>query len=91
LGPTARWYPLHNSNRLSLDGAVTGMSFFGYGNFVAAHADVGVGVTKKLALRGGYELGSRLSIHGSSSEIAIRRTQKGPTAGIEYSWGTRVK
>ena len=91
LGPSARWYPLHNSNRLSLDGSVTGMSFFGYGNFVAAHGNLGVGLTKNLALRGGYELGSRLSIHGSSSEIAIRRTQKGPTAGLEYSWGTRVK
>lgn len=91
LGPTVRWYPLHNSNRLSLDGAVTGMSFFGYGNFVAARANVGWGLTNHLALRGGYELGSRLSIHGSSSEIAIRRTQKGPTAGIEYSWGKRVQ
>ena len=91
LGPTGRWYPLHNSNRLSLEGAVAGMSFFGYGNFVTARAKVGVNVTNQLALRAGYELGSRLNIHGSSSEIAIRRTQKGPTVGIEYSWGKRVK
>jgi hypothetical protein len=91
LGPTFHWYPLRNSNRLSLDGAVTGMYFFGYGNFVAARASVGWGLTDHLALRGGYQLGSRLSIHGSSSEIAIRRTQKGPTVGIEYSWGKRVK
>jgi hypothetical protein len=28
-----------------------------------------------------------LSIHGTSDEIAIQLSQKGPTAGIEYSWG----
>jgi hypothetical protein len=86
-GPTARWYPLHKSNRLSLEGAFTGMSFFGYGNFIRTRANVGVGLTDHLALRAGYSLGSRLSVHGTSDQIAIQLTQKGPTAGIEYSWG----
>jgi hypothetical protein len=86
-GPTGRWYPLHNSNRLSLDGSFTGMSFFGYGNFIRTRANVGVGLTDHLALRAGYALGSRLSVHGTSDQIAVQFVQKGPTAGLEYSWG----
>jgi len=87
VGPVVRWYPLHNSNRLSLQGSVTGMPFFGYGNFVSARANVGVGLTDHLALRGGYQMGSRLSIHGTNNQIRVLTTQKGPTAGLEYSWG----
>jgi hypothetical protein len=87
VGPVFRLYPLHDSNRLSLEGSVRGLSFFGYGNFVTARANVGVGVTDHLAIRAGYEMGSRLSIHGTSDQIAINLTHKGPTAGIEYSWG----
>jgi len=86
-GPVFRWYPLKDSNRLSIDGSVRGMPFFGYGNFLTAKGTVGVGITEHLALRAGYQLGSRLSIHGTSDEIAIQLSQKGPTAGIEYSWG----
>jgi hypothetical protein len=86
-GPTARWYPLHNSNRLSLEGAFSGMSFFGYGSFLKARGNVGVGLTDHLALRAGYALGSRLSVHGTSDQIAVQIAQRGPTAGIEYSWG----
>jgi hypothetical protein len=87
IGPVFRWYPLHDSNRLSLEGSVRGMPFFGYGNFVTARGNVGVGVTDHLALRAGYEMGSRLSIHGTSDQIAIRLTHRGPTAGLEFSWG----
>jgi hypothetical protein len=87
LGPTGRWYPLHNSNRLSLEGSARGMYFFGYGDFVTARGSIGVGLTNRLVLRAGYEMGSRLSIHGTADQIAVRNTQKGPTAGIEYSWG----
>jgi hypothetical protein len=87
VGPVFRWYPLHDSNRLSFDGSVRGMYFFGYGDFVSARGNVSVGLTEHLALRGGYQLGSRLSIHGTSDEIAVRLTHKGPTAGLEYSWG----
>src|SRR5579862_9463021 len=87
VGPVFRWYPLRDSNRLTLEGSVRGLSFFGYGNFVAARANVGIGVTKHLVIRGGYEMGSRLSIHGTSDQIAIRMTHRGPTGGLEYSFG----
>ncbi len=87
IGPAGRWYPLHDSNRLVLDGSVRGMYLFGYGDFITARGNVGVGLTKGLALRAGYELGSRLSVHGTADQIALRVTQKGPTAGLEYSWG----
>jgi len=87
VGPVFRWYPLQDSNRLSIDGSVRGMPFFGYGNFVAARGNVGVGLTQHLALRAGYEMGSRLSIHGTSDQIGVKLTHKGPTAGLEYSWG----
>lgn len=87
VGPIGRWYPIHGSNRLVLDGSLRGMSFFGYGNFVSARGELGVGITKHLVAHAGYQLGSRLSVHGTNDQIAIDATQKGPTAGIEYSWG----
>jgi hypothetical protein len=86
-GPTGRWYPLHDSNRLSLEGSLRGMYFFGYGDFLSARANIGVGLTQHLRFHAGYQMGSRLSVHGTSDEIAIRLTQKGPTAGLEYNWG----
>ena len=86
-GPVGRWYPLPNSNRLSLEGSVTGMYFFGYGDFITARGSVGVGITHGLVVRGGYQMGSRLSVHGSSNELGLRLTTTGPTAGLEYSWG----
>jgi hypothetical protein len=85
-GPIGRWYPLH-SDRLQLEGSITGMSFFGYGNYLSTHGDVGVRIWDNLVLRGGYTLGSRLSVHGSNDEVAIQFTQSGPTAGLGYSWG----
>jgi hypothetical protein len=87
IGPVFRWYPLQDSNRLSIGGSVRGMPFFGYGNFIAARGDVGIGLTQHLNVRAGYEMGSRLSIHGTSDQIAVRLTHRGPTAGIEYAWG----
>jgi hypothetical protein len=87
VGPVFRWYPLHDSNRLSIDGSFRGMPFFGYGNFITARGSVGVGLTNHLVVRAGYQLGSRLSVHGTSDQVAVQLTQKGPTAGIEYSWG----
>jgi hypothetical protein len=87
VGPVFRWYPLRDSNRISIDGSFRGMPFFGYGNFISARGSIGVGLTNHLALRAGYQLGSRLSIHGTSDQIALQITQKGPTAGIEYSFG----
>ncbi len=87
VGAGFRWYPLHDSGRLSLGGSFRGMPFFGYGNFMTGRADVGVGLTQHLNLRAGYEMGSRLSIHGTSDQIAVQLLHRGPTVGIEYSFG----
>jgi len=89
VGPTFRWYPIADSDRLYLDGSLTGMSFFGYGNFVSANAILGFPIAKKWDLHVGYLLGSRLRINSSDSDIAIRLTQKGPVFGVEHHWGTR--
>ena len=86
LGPRARWYPIPSSNRLALDGVGQGMYFFGYGDFYSAKGTVGVGLTHSLKLTAGYQLGTRLSIHGGSNQIGLRLTQKGPVAGLEGSW-----
>lgn len=87
VGLTGRWYPMQSSNRLSVEGSVRGMYFFGYGNMLTARASLGAELVKGLVLRGGYQMGSRLSFHGTADELAIRTTHTGPTAGIEYSWG----
>lgn len=89
IGPTFRWYPVPNFNRFYLDGALTGMSFFGYGNFISGNAVLGIPLGHHWDARAGYLLGSRLKITGSSDRIAIRLTQKGPVFGVEYHWGTR--
>lgn len=89
IGPVFRWYPIPNSSRFYLDGALTGMSFFGYGNFVSANAIMGFPIAKSWDLRAGYLMGSRLKIEGSTDNIAIRLTQKGPVFGVEHHWGTR--
>ena len=89
IGPTFRWYPIPDSSRFYLDGSLTGMSFFGYGNFVSANAVLGFPIAKKWDVRVGYLMGSRLRINSSDNEIAIRLTQKGPIVGVERHWGTR--
>jgi hypothetical protein len=86
IGPKFRWYPMPRSSRLSLDGTLQGMYFFGYGDFVSAQTTVGVEATRHLALRAGYQMGTRFNLHGSSSRVGVRLTQKGPVAGIELSW-----
>jgi hypothetical protein len=87
VGAVFRWYPLHDSNRLSFGGSFRGMPFFGYGNYMTGRADVGVGLTQHLNVRAGYEMGSRLSIHGTSDQIAVKLLHRGPTVGIEYAFG----
>jgi len=89
LGPDFRWYPIPSSGRLYLEGALTGMSFFGYGNFVSGNAALGFPIGRSWNIRAGYLMGSRVNIYGSSDNIAIRLTQKGPLFGLEYHWGVR--
>ena len=86
-GLAGRWYPLQDSNRLSFGGSFRGMPFFGYGNYMTGRADVGVGLTKHLNVRAGYEMGSRLSVHGTADQVAVQLMHRGPTVGIEFDWG----
>jgi len=86
LGPRAMWYPLRESSRLSLDGYVMGMYFFGYGDFITAQARLGVAIHRHWTVRVGYQMGNYLDIHGGSNQIGMRFVQKGPVAGLEASW-----
>lgn len=81
-GPDIRYYFLQN--RLFVDGNVKGMYFFGYGNFVSTQGKLGFNFGRHLSAVGGYQLGSHLAIHGTSSRLDIRQTQRGPTAGLEF-------
>jgi hypothetical protein len=83
-GPDVRYYFL--KNRLFVDGNVKGMYFFGYGNFVSTQGKVGFNFGRHISAVGGYELGSHLAIHGTSSRLDVRQTQKGPTAGLEFNF-----
>ena len=83
-GPAGRYYIL--PSRLYVDGQISGMYFFGYGNFISSSGFLGYSIGHHLNLRGGYLLGSRAEIHGSSSRLGIRLTQKGPVIGIEGRW-----
>lgn len=86
VGPAFRWYPISHSGSFYLEGALTGMSFFGYGNFVSGNAALGYPIAHHWDARVGYLMGSRFKIYGSSNNIAIRLTQKGPIFGLEYHW-----
>ena len=85
VGPHVRWYPV-DSERLSLEGYVNGMYFFGYGDFYSARGLAGIGLSHHWKGIAGYQMGTRLSIHGGSNNIGIRLTQKGPVVGLEGSW-----
>ncbi|HTP67922.1 MAG TPA: hypothetical protein VMJ35_03390 [Dongiaceae bacterium] len=89
VGPDFKWYPIPDNGRFYLDGAFTGMSFFGYGNFLSSNAVMGFPVSKHWDARVGYLWGSRLKIDDSNSNISLRLVQKGPVFGFEYHWGTR--
>jgi hypothetical protein len=89
VGPSFRWYPVPKWGPWYIDGNVTAMSFFGYGNFYAANGTVGIPIRQHWDIRGGYLMGSRLKVTGSSDQIGIRLTQKGAVAGVMYRWGIR--
>jgi hypothetical protein len=83
-GPDFRYYFL--KNRLFVDGNLKGMYFFGYGNFVSTAGKVGFNFGRHVSAVGGYALGSHLQIHGTSTRLDIRQTQRGPTAGLEFNF-----
>lgn len=86
-GPEFRIY-LANSRRVFLDGNIYGMYLFGYGNFISSAGVLGVSLTRRIALKAGYQLGSRLVVNAatSSDRIGITMSQRGPLAGIEFSF-----
>ncbi len=84
-GPQFRLY-LTNSPRIFIEGNVYGMYFFGYGNFVSSSGDIGVTVTKHISLNAGYQLGTRFNVHGTPDRLGLDLTQKGPVAGLEFSF-----
>lgn len=86
-GPEFRFYPT-NSPRVFVDGNVYGMYFFGYGNFISTAGVLGVTINKHLAVKAGYQLGSRLVVNASarSDRLGVTMTQQGPVAGAEISF-----
>jgi hypothetical protein len=89
LGPDFRWYPISSFGRFYIEGGMTAMSFFGYGNFVSGNGALGFPIGHHWDARAGYLLGSRFKIYGAEDNIGIRLTQKGPIFGLEYHWGVR--
>jgi hypothetical protein len=83
-GPTFRYYLV--PSRLYVDGALSGMYFFGYGNFISANGFLGYSLGHHLSVRGGYLLGSRADIHGSANRLGVRLTQQGAVVGLEGKW-----
>jgi hypothetical protein len=82
-GPTIRFY---FAPRFFVTANVLGMYFFGYGNFVSSEGTVGIKLFKNLAVRGGYQLGSRLNVNTQSQRLGVSLTQKGALAGLEISF-----
>jgi hypothetical protein len=82
-GPTIRIYP---AKRFFVTANALGMYFFGYGNFVSSQGTLGLKLTKNLAVRGGYQLGSRFNITTKANRLGVSLTQKGPLAGLEISF-----
>jgi hypothetical protein len=82
LGATGRWYPIHDSSRLSIDGSFQGMYFFGYGDFQYARGKADLKIHKNLNVTAGYQMGTRLKVKGTSNQIGLRLTQTGPVVGL---------
>jgi hypothetical protein len=89
VGPDFKWYPIPDNSRFYIEGAFTGMSFFGYGNFLSSNAVMGFPITQHWDARAGYLWGSRLKINDSNDNISLRLVQKGPVFGVAYHWGRR--
>jgi len=60
---------LNRLPRVSIEGNVYEMYFFGYGNFVSTAGDVGVTLTKYLAVKAGHPLGFGLKVKALPIEL----------------------
>src|SRR5215469_5157355 len=85
-GPNVRFYLLSDSDRLYVTGQLLGMYFFGYGDFLSTIETLGLAVNRHFAIRGGYQLAQRFNINNRSNRIGLNLTQKGPVAGLEFSF-----
>jgi hypothetical protein len=82
-GPELRFYA---TKRLFVTANVLGMYFFGYGDFISTQGAVGFKLTKNIAARGGYQIGSRFNVNTKSNQVGLNLTQKGALAGLEFSF-----
>jgi hypothetical protein len=82
-GPEIRFYP---ARRLFITANVLGMYFFGYGDFISSQGTAGFKLTKNIAALGGYYLGSRFNVNTKAKQVGLNLTQKGPLAGLEFSF-----
>jgi len=84
-GPEFRLY-LTNSPRVFVDGNVFGMYFFGYGSFVSTADAIGITLTKQISINAGYQLASHLTVNGTQDRLGLELSQKGPVAGMQFSF-----
>jgi len=82
-GPEIRFYP---AKRFFVTANVLGMYFFGYGDFISSQGSAGFKLTKNVAAHGGYYLGSRFNVNTKSNQVGVNLTQRGPIAGLEFSF-----
>jgi hypothetical protein len=82
-GPEIRIYP---TRRFFVTANVLGMYFFGYGDFISSQGTIGVKLTKHIAARGGYQLGSRFNVNTKAKQVGLSLTQTGAIAGLELSF-----
>jgi hypothetical protein len=83
-GPDGRVYLANN--HLFIDGNLKGMYFFGYGNFISTAGTVGVTLGPHVDVIGGYQMGSKLTVNGTTDRLSVRLTQRGPTVGLEFTF-----
>jgi hypothetical protein len=53
---------------------------------VSSAGDLGFTLTKHITANAGYQLGTRLNVNVTSNRIGLDLTQKGPVAGLEFSF-----
>ena len=70
-------------SRVFIDGDIKGMYFFGYGQYIQAHAGLGINFNRHVSLVGGYLLEGRTVVHGDTNRLGVKATQAGAVAGLE--------
>jgi hypothetical protein len=74
------------TTRIYGEGYFKGGYYFGYGDAYGFKADVGVNIYRHLDLKGGYLLGDRVAIHGTTNNTHVSVNQHGPIVGLQYSF-----